>query len=230
VSNIKGAVISFQTWVKKTENLKKSILVKRLLNLHRDFKINEDEIILAETELNALLDAELNAKVKSMKLFSCLINEKPTPLFLNLAKSSNSGKSMSIIGKPDGTKYTTDAERNEGIVSFFENIYRKPADEPSDLSNCIENFLGHEIINNQIVMNSKISQNEFDILESPLSVNELDESVEKCNIRSAPGIDGLNNYFIKKFWHLLCIPLLNYANHCFNAERLTTNFKESVVE
>jgi exonuclease III len=160
VSNIKGAVISFQTWVKKTENLKKSISVKRLIDLHRDFKINEDDIVKAETELNTLLDAELSAKVKSMKLFTCLNNEKPTPLFLNLAKTSNSGKSMSVIGKSDGTKYNTDVERNEGIVSFFENIYRKPADEPSDFSNCIENFLGHEIINNQIV-NYQLNQQMF---------------------------------------------------------------------
>jgi hypothetical protein len=230
VSNIKGAVISFQTWVKKTENLKKSGLVKRLINLHRDFKINEDEILLLETELNALLDAELIAKVRSMKLFTCLNNEKPTPLFLSLAKSSNSGKSLSIISNPDGTKYASDAERNEGIVTFFENIYRKPADEPSDFTHCIENFLGAEIVNNPIVANSKIANNEYELLERPLTVDELDDSVEKCNIRSAPGIDGLNNYFIKKFWHLLRIPLLNYATHCFTVGRLTTNFRSASIK
>jgi hypothetical protein len=137
---------------------------------------------------------------------------------------------LSIISNPDGTKYASDSERNEGIVTFFENIYRKPADEPCEFTNCIQNFLGDEIVNNPIVANSKIAHNEYLLLERPLSVDELDDSVEKCNIRSAPGIDGLNNYFIKKFWHLLRIPLLNYANHCFNVGRLTTNFRSASIK
>jgi hypothetical protein len=165
-----------------------------------------------------------------MKLFNCLNSEKPTPIFLNLARTSNSGKSLSVINKPDGSSYANDVDRNEGIVSFYEDIYHKPTDEPADRVNCIEKFLGSSIIEHPVVNNSKLSLDEIVSLERPLTVDELDLSVEKCNLRSAPGIDGVNNYFIKKFWHLLRIPLLNYANFCFEAGRLTTNFRSASIK
>jgi exonuclease III len=211
MSSIKGAVISFQAWVKKTDNLKKSLLIKKINSLRQDFAANHEEITSAEAKLNSILDSELMAKVKSMKLFNCLNSEKPTPIFLNLARTSNSGKTLSVINKPDGSNYANDTDRNEGIVSFYEDIYRKPSDEPSDLLNCVEKFLGTSIVDHPIVNNSKLSDEEIISLERPLTVDELDLSVEKCNLRSAPGIDGVNNYFIKKFWHLLRIPLLNYS-------------------
>jgi hypothetical protein len=130
ISNIKGAVISFQAWVRKTENIRKSNLISKISTLQKDFAANVDDIVTAENELNSLLDAELTSKVKTMKLFNCLNNEKPTPLFLNLAWTSNSGKSLSVINKPDGSTYDSEIDRNEGIVGFFENIYRKPRTNP----------------------------------------------------------------------------------------------------
>jgi hypothetical protein len=204
--------------------------VAKLNNLRKDCPSNVDEIIVLERELNQILDSELVAKVRSMKLFSRLNSEKPTPLFLSLAKSSNSGKSLSCIMRPDGTPYDSDVDRNEGIVSFYENIYRKEDETSIDFSNCIERFLGERVLNNPIVKNSKLSQAERDILDEPLTVDELDSSMEKCNVRSAPGIDGLNNYFIKKFWYLLRIPLLNYLLHCFETGTLTTNFRSASIK
>jgi hypothetical protein len=122
---------------------------------------------------------------------------------------------MYSINKEDGTPFTTPEEKVEGIVSYFEAIYRKPADESSDLSNCIENFLGEEILGSPIVQNSKLTVTERETLDLPLTIDELDISMEKCNIRSAPGIDGLSNAFIKKYWRLLRTPLFNYATHCY---------------
>jgi hypothetical protein len=81
VSNIKGAVISFQCWTKKTDNLKKSILIARINRLRNDYMLNVEEIIATETKLSSILNTELLAKVKSMKLFNCLNSEKPTPIF-----------------------------------------------------------------------------------------------------------------------------------------------------
>ncbi len=230
VSNIKGAVISFQCWTKKTENLKKSILIARINRLRNDYMLNVEEIIATETKLSSILNAELLAKVKSMKLFNCLNSEKPTPIFLNLARSNNSSKTLALINKPDGTPYSSDNDRNEGIVSFFEEIYRKSPNDLTDYTNCIEDFLGDVVLSNPIVTNSKLTRAEHDLLEAPLTVDELDLSIEKCNVRSAPGIDGLNNYFIKKFWHLLRIPLLNYSNFCLVEGHLTTNFRSASIK
>ncbi len=99
-----------------------------------------------------------------------------------------------------------------------------------DYANCISAFLGERIISHPVVQNSKLSENEFQSLDRPLTVEELDASVAKRNVRSAPGIDGLNNLFIKKYWDYLRVPLLNYANCCFDLGKLTTNFRLAAIK
>ncbi len=211
-SNIKGSVVSFQAWVKKVENMVKANLVGQLNKLKKDFVGNSSAIHEIETRLSNILDAETLLKVRSMKLFSCLNSEKPTPMFLNLARTSNAGSNLSCICKPDGSPYLSDAKKLEGMVSYYENIYRIPTNDCSDYSNCIEKFLGVDILNHPIVVNSKLTLEEKDRLDLQLTIEELDLSMEKCNMRSAPGIDGMSNVFIKKYWQYFRVPLFNYAN------------------
>ncbi len=78
--------------------------------------------------------------------------------------------------------------------------------------------------------NSKLTLVERNELDCPLTIDELDVSLEKCNIRSAPGIDGLSNAFIKKYWQYFSVPLFNYANDCFLKKRLTPNFRSASIK
>jgi hypothetical protein len=75
-----------------------------------------------------------------------------------------------------------------------------------------------------------LSQSERDILDKPLTINELDDSMDSCKIRSAPEIDGLSNAFIKKYWQFFRIPLFNYAKECFTKKRLTQNFRSASIK
>jgi len=60
-------------------------------------------------------------------------------------------------------------------------------------------------------------------------VEELDEAVAKCNGNSAPGIDGIGNRFIKKFWNLFRLPLLEYLVVCNNRGTLTETFRTALI-
>jgi hypothetical protein len=66
-SNLRGAVVSFQAWVKKVENSKKTILVNKLNKLKADMLSNFEQISIIESELNGIIDKEILLKVKSMK-------------------------------------------------------------------------------------------------------------------------------------------------------------------
>jgi hypothetical protein len=99
-----------------------------------------------------------------------------------------------------------------------------------DYSNCIEEFLGVEILNSPVVANSRITVQEREILDRPLSIQELDESLQNCNLRSAPGADGFSNKLIKKCWKYLRLPLFNYSNHCFVSGILTPNFRSASIK
>jgi hypothetical protein len=164
---------------------------------------------MLETRLNGILDAETLLKVRSMKLFSCLNSEKPTPMFLSLARSSSRENNLSHINKLNGTPFCCNISKTEQIVSYFENIYRIPLSDTASYDNCIDMFLGDEILNHPITVNSKLTVDERNLLDAPLTIAELDASLEKCNVRSAPGIDGMSNAFIKKYWQYFRIPLFN---------------------
>jgi hypothetical protein len=159
MSTVKGNVISFQQWVKKTENSRKAKIVNKIREIRMDPDPDFDRIGTLEYALLDITDKEIKEKVKSMKIFECLNAEKPTPLFMSLARCRSSSKKLSALKKPDGTAYAGDAERNEGIVQYYENLYKKPAGERIDYTNCIEDFLGPTVLNHAIVQNSKLTEN-----------------------------------------------------------------------
>jgi hypothetical protein len=67
-STIKGSVISFQTWTKKLDTLKKSILIRDLNMLKSNYQENFEQITKLESKLNSLFDAQTLLKVRSMKI------------------------------------------------------------------------------------------------------------------------------------------------------------------
>ncbi len=100
-------------------------------------------------------------------------------------------------------------DRNNFITNFYEELYKVPADAPNDFTGCIENFLG-DLINHPVIRGCKLSEDEAASLEAGLTIEELDEAVKRCNTKSAPGIDGISNNFIKKFWPYFRAPLYEY--------------------
>ena len=228
MGSIKNAVISFQSWAWKLATVKKSQLVGQINLLRCDFLINSQRISELQTELNELVNSEIIEKVRAMKLFEGLHSEKPSPLFLSLARNRNAEK-MSQINDANGQKFSSDALKTEFVVSFFEKLYKKPEHETVPDANVIEDFLGPYICNSDIVQNSKLSEEERNSLEQPLTLAELDNSLKTANFRSASGLDGFSNNMIKKCWGLLRVPILNYANKCLEKGELTANFKGATI-
>jgi len=140
LGTVKGCLISYQTWVQKTETAKRSSLIKNLELLKKNYGENFERINNMEIELNILTQTKVQQKVKSMKIFECLNAEKATPLFLNLAKTTQKIIKLENIQKPDGTDFDCNKERESYILDYYVNLFRKPADERLDHTNCIENF------------------------------------------------------------------------------------------
>jgi hypothetical protein len=63
-----------------------------------------------------------------------------------------------------------------------------------------------------------------------MTVADLDAALQKCNMRSAPGIDGINNRFIKKFWTFFRIPLCEYFECCRRKGKLTETFSTALIK
>jgi hypothetical protein len=106
----------------------------------------------------------------------------------------------------NGSQFDTDELRDEHIVSYYERVYN-PDPKKINYENCIENFLGPEIVNSDLVQGSRLTENERALLNADLTVDELDESLNNANMKSAPGQDGFSNKLIRKCWKYLRLPL-----------------------
>ncbi len=95
--------------------------------------------------------------------------------------------------------------------------------------NCINDFLGNEIVQSRLVQDSIIPEQLSQDFEEPLTIAELDISAEQGN-KSASGMDGLSNCFIKKYWELLRTALHRYSTHCHGTGVLTPNFKTASIK
>jgi hypothetical protein len=90
--------------------------------------------------------------------------------------------------------------------------------------------LGEEIINRDEIRNAKLNEEEKTDLDKNLTLEELEQSISKANLKSAPGSNGLSNRFIKTFWEFLKRPLLRYAKYAFAIGKLSDSFRTADIK
>ncbi len=90
--------------------------------------------------------------------------------------------------------------------------------------------MGEEILLEPVVMSAKLNNDERNDLDLPLTIEELTQSINESNLKSAPGSNGISNKFIKTYWEFFKRPLLNYANYAFETGRLTNSFRTADIK
>ena len=81
-----------------------------------------------------------------------------------------------------------------------------------------------------IVTGSKLNEAEKDSMETPLTIEELDQSINQAKLKSAPGGDGFSNYFIKEYWHIFRKPLHKLSVDCYANNKLTKSFSSAEIK
>jgi hypothetical protein len=184
--------------IRTVESAQRKAWTAEVINLKReDYEGNIDRIIYLEGKLNNASEQYIMDRLSNYVKHDTLNSEKMTPHFLRIAEKRME-TDLSSIRRDDGTVFGCDMERNEYITSFYETLYKNPPGIPNNFENCVENFLG-DLINHPAIRGCMLSVEERDRLERPMTADELDEALRSCNTNSAPGIDGMNNRFIKKF-------------------------------
>ncbi len=197
MNNIKNETISYQIFVKKNSKKNKTILIARIEDLKKRGLGGTDPVLELESLLNKQVDLELRSEIENLNSFEYLNDEKITPYFVSLAKSNKAIASTDNICDENGVPFTSSTARNEYVRNFYAKLYGIPDGQPENVEGCIENFLGAEILNSRLVRDSKIPADKAEELERDITIEELDISVLQGN-RSAAGMDGLSNCFIKR--------------------------------
>ena len=229
VNCIRNDVASYQIFCSKTTNETKNTLIAELNYLRSRNSDNQNLISIKENALNSILDTEMKNEFEKLKHFDILNSEKITPSFLKILRGSSKGAKLCDILDEDGNNFLSEEERINYIVEFFKKIYTKPPSEPSDMTGCINNFLGPEISEHPIVKDCILTKTEKMRLDVKFKIDELDCAIKDANMNSAAGIDGLSTKFISKFWTFFRVPLFKYANCCFRKGSLTDTFKSATI-
>ena len=230
VEDCKTSLITLQNRVKSAANKERKAWTSELAVLKKSgaYGANVDRINYLETKLNEASDRYVSERLGNYIKTEVLNSEKMTPKFLKIAESSQK-TDLSVIKRPDGTLFTRDCDRNRYIVEFYEELYKKPAAAPVDFRNCVTDFLGN-LCDHPAIKSCCISEAEKADLELDITIEELDEAVKSCNLKSAPGIDGFNNRFILKFWRHFRKPLHDYFTYCYRTGSLTPTFRTALIK
>jgi hypothetical protein len=229
VNNLKNECISYQAFMNKT--IKNSIaqIIANLNTLKKNFSANAEEIFSIERKLDQIQDWKLRAKLENTRNFELINSEKITPNFLNLSKGSKSEACLSDLRDDSGREFSSEEEMKNYVRNFYAELYKSPDVDINFNENCIDDFLGEEICNSRLVKDSKVPPNLRQELESNLTLHKLDISANQGN-KSACGMDGISNCFIKRYWDLLRIPLHRYSNICHSNGTLTQNFSSASIK
>ena len=230
INGIKNAVISHQAFISKTVALSQKNLIKKLTNLKLDVKKNFDEISRLEIELRNINEIELNSELEKNPNFETLNSERITPYFVKMAKGSLQERSQNEIRNSDGRAFDTLQEQKEYIFKHFADSFKLNMNEPESFDNCIETFLGPEILAHPLIDSLKLNDEEKLKLEEDLSISELDAAIEGSNKNSAAGLDGLSTKFIQRYWNFFRKPLHKYAHTVFRKGTLTVSFRSSIIK
>ncbi len=226
INAVRNETISYQQFVQKNCNKQKTLLINRIKELKRTNLPGSDSIIEAERTLNRQLDIEMRAEIENLSSFEYLNDEKITPYFVSLAKCNTATATTDSICDAHGTPFQSSKLRNEYVRNFYADLYKIPEGQIPAPENCIEEFLGPEICNSNVVRDSKLSEQKSAEREQAITIEELDISAMQGN-KSAAGMDGLSNCFIKRFWALLRVPLHRYLLECLRKESLTFTLKKT---
>ena len=229
LDSTRKAMLSLQNKVNSSENRLRNSWLSELTRLkNMDYEANVDRIRILEKNLNDASEKLIQDKLQNFVKNDLLNSEKMTPRFLRIAETRQGGSLGNIRGNA-GEIFDGEVQRNEYITNFYTELYTVPLTAPVDFTNCVINFLGNNISNHPVVRGCILTEAERLSLEGDITMEELDEAVESCNMRSAPGIDGVSNKFIKKFWYLFRGPLHHYALTCVNKGRMTDTFSTALI-
>ena len=223
VNNIRNDICSFQKMLRKSEKQLVSTLNIELMRLKSNPESFATDVYELEGRISDIFDNRVKIQCEKLEVWKVLNNEKPSKAFCSLTNSGNKRSDLTQIQKEtNGTlaAFQSDKEREEYINSFFRDLYG--AKDEVDMN--IEDFLGNDIINSEYVQNKRLSVEESQLLDQPLSVIELDKSLKKCKKKSAPGADGWSYPSISFFWKILRSALLKSFNSMSENEKLEYSF------
>jgi len=211
MNNLKYSLVDLQNRAKKLGTVAREKLIGKAKRMETNFGIESDQFLDAINALNRFDDRVLKDQANKYREFVLKNNEKPTKAFCLLGKENNLMDDLEQIQDANGEDFPDAKARKDYIKEFYGRLYMKKLDNLIR----IEDFLGEELMRENWLLAKKLDNLERDVLEQPISFQELEKALKTCNLSSSTGWDGVSNVLIKKFFPFIGQILVLVAKNSF---------------
>ena len=201
--------------VEKLEKEIKDLEHQLITNVHNKI---QDEIDSKKNELEQLFDySRQGLKVRSRVEWS-EEGERNSAFFEQLLKSNKRKSVIKEIYNENGEILCDNKDILKTIREFYENLYEcKNSDIAEDIDNMFFNKL------------PKLSEENKDFCEGPISFEECYQAVKEMKWNKSPGNDGFTAEFYFTFWPILGKFIVEAFNESFDTEMLSNSQRQGVI-
>ena len=179
--------IKFSKQASRRKHNRLQKLEKQLNSLLLETVINEAKITETEHEIKEIYDSKANGAQIRARIKFLEEGEKNTKYFLSLERSRQNRKSITTL-TVNGQRISDIKDILNCEVEFYENLYK------SKNTRTPEQYL------NNVNLESKLTEQEANLCEGPITLEECIDAVNGMKLNKSPGLDGLTAEFYKQFW------------------------------
>ena len=188
--------------------------IKKLVKQYKHC-IDISEKIDIKDKLNKLQDNLYKGAYIRSKIHILNNNENSSTFYHNKEFKNGNNKIIHHIIDGGVDKKSTDDILNS-FKTFYKELYTEEQVDASFNDKCFNNL-------------PQVSNNDNNMLNSPLSLDEIKLALKDMDHTKSPGSDGLTSFIYIKFFHLFGNILLQLYNTCFDLGHMSESQKLSYI-
>uniref|UniRef100_A0A670JBZ4 Reverse transcriptase domain-containing protein n=1 Tax=Podarcis muralis TaxID=64176 RepID=A0A670JBZ4_PODMU len=190
---------------------------QKLIKKPNNTKIKQ-EIKILQTQFSMLINKEVEWNIKRLRQKNFEFANKSGKW---LAWQVKKRKEQNTINKivVNGEETADPKEIRKGFVDFYKQLYRN---RERNNKKKIERYLKEKAIR-------KITMDQKDQLNAPISKEEVEEVINELKRGKAPGPDGLTASYYKDLKDRLIVPLIEVMNNILKVREIPETWKEAFI-
>ena len=216
---IRGETIKFAANKKKNQNIAEKRLMTEIAQLEGCDTIDINLIESKNIQLQNIRDERLQGDLVRSRIQWLGQGEKPTKYFSSLEHRNYIDKTVKKILVDDTTVCTDQTLILKHLKDYYSKLFKSQDDnDNTDLEDLLKN---HKI--------KKLTQQQANELEGPLTVKELSNTLYGMKNNKCPGIDGFPSEFFKVFWAYLKVWIQRALNYSFQKGILSPSLRQCSI-
>ena len=221
---LRGKIISYASYANKQRRMRKEELEGLIADLDRSLAVTNTPNLYKErlgltTELDLLLTTE--AERLLLQSYGSLYEhgDKAGRLLAHQLKAKKASNQIIQIRDESGMVVTDSTKINTSFSSFYQQLYK--SESPDDETHMDAFFQKLDI--------PRVSPNDNQALDAPLTLSEIKEAISSMNSGKSPGPDGYPVEFYKRFSNQLAPLLLEMFNYSYSQGSLPPTLMQASI-